>query len=305
MPTPKSWRTAAVALLAAAVVAAGLLASRGLGPDASAQADRPMSLELFLRRFLGLPAAVKVTMGQPRPGPVAGLELVPVTLGEPPRMQTVDVLRSTDGRYVGLAPLIDTRVDPFAEVAGRLDLEQRPSRGNAGALVTIVEYSDFQCPFCRRMSPVVEETMRGPSAGDLRWVYKHFPLRIHPWAEPAAVASECARQVGGNDAFWSLHDLYFAEQDAFTTENHRERVMAWAQKAGLSRARFERCLESPAAKQRVQADLAEGQSLGVDATPTLMINGRKSPGVKTTEELAGMIEQELAYQRERRRVAGE
>lgn len=304
MRTPIPGRITAPVVLA--VLAAGaLLVGDALHRDASAQAERPMSLEVFLRRFYGLPARVRLTVGQPRPAPVAGLETVSVTLGEPPRTQTLEVMRSADGHYVGLAPLIDTRQDPFAQTAARLDLKDRPSRGDAGALVTIVEYSDFQCPYCRRMSPVVEETMTGRLAKDVRWVYKHFPLRIHPWAEPAAIASECARQVGGNEAFWKLHDLYFAEQETFSVENHRARVMAWARKAGLAPARFERCLDGPAAQQKVRADLAEGQAIGVDSTPTLVINGRPSPGLKSAEELAGIIEQEIAYQRERRRVAGE
>jgi choline dehydrogenase-like flavoprotein len=90
------------------------------------------------------------------------------------------------------------------------------------------------------MSPVVHETMNGPLGKDVRWVYKHFPLRSHPWAEPAAVASECARQIGGNDAFWQIHDAYFAEQEGFTADNHRERVLTWVRKQGLPAARFEK-----------------------------------------------------------------
>ncbi len=306
MPTLVSRRTAALATLAAGLVVAGFLASGSLDRDAAAQGERPMPLELFLRRFYGLPNGIKLTLGSGKPSPVTGLETVPVTVGDGERSQTIEVVRSTDGRFVGLAPLLDLRQDPFAPVAASLDLKDRASLGRTDAPVTIVEYSDFQCPFCRRLSPVVHETMDGPLGKDVRWVFKHFPLRgIHPWADPAAVASECARQIGGNGAFWKLHDTFFGEQDAFTVENHRTRVLAWARKQGLPAARFETCLDTDAPKQRVQADFSEGQSLGVNSTPTLVINGRVSPGLKSTQELAGIIEQELTYQRERRRLAGE
>jgi predicted DsbA family dithiol-disulfide isomerase len=79
--------------------------------------------------------------------------------------------------------------------------------------------------------------------------------------------------------------------------------VSWARTQGLPAARFERCLDEAAPKARVQADLAEGQSIGIDSTPTLVINGRVTPGLKSAEELAGLIEQEIAYQRERRRIA--
>jgi protein-disulfide isomerase len=281
-----------------------MLASTAQGGAPAPAGDRPMPLELFLRRFYGLPSAVKVVVGPARPGPAAGVETVPVTVGDGSRAQTIELVRSADGRYVALARFLDLAEDPFAATAAALDLADRPALGRPQAAVTIVEYSDFQCPFCRRMSPVVEATMKGPLARDVRWVFKHFPLRsIHPWAEPAAVASECARQVGGNGAFWRMHDAYFAGQDAFTVENHRGRVVSWARTQGLPAARFERCLDEAAPKARVQADLAEGQSIGIDSTPTLVINGRVTPGLKSAEELAGLIEQEIAYQRERRRIA--
>ncbi|HEX7127492.1 MAG TPA: thioredoxin domain-containing protein [Thermodesulfobacteriota bacterium] len=306
MRIPIRRRSTAIVLAAVVLAAAGVLASSVLGGAPTARDGRSVSLELFLRRFYGLPRTVTVAVGAPRPGPAAGVESVPITVGEGDRAQTIEIIRSTDGRYVALARFLDLAQDPFAATAAAIDLRDRPGRGEPQATVTIVEYSDFQCPYCRRMSPVVDAITSGPLARDVRWVFKHFPLRgIHPWAEPAAVAAECARQVGGDAAFWKLHDLYFDQQDAFTPENHRGRVVRWARTEGLPVARFEACLDSPAPKARVQADFAEGQAIGVDSTPTLVINGRVTPGLKSAEELSALIDQEIAYQRERRRIAGE
>jgi protein-disulfide isomerase len=173
---PTSWRSTAVALTTAVLAAAGMLASTAQGGAPAPAGDRPMPLELFLRRFYGLPSAVKVVVGPARPGPAAGVETVPVTVGDGSRAQTIELVRSADGRYVALARFLDLAEDPFAATAAALDLADRPALGRPQAAVTIVEYSDFQCPFCRRMSPVVEATMKGPLARDVRWVFKHFPL---------------------------------------------------------------------------------------------------------------------------------
>ncbi len=131
-------------------------------------------------------------------------------------------------------------------------LEERASLGRPGAPVTVVEYSSFQCPYCRQLAPVVKATMQGPIGKDVRWVYKHFPLSTQAWSELAAVGAECARRLGGDGKFWALHDLYFDQQPSFTPQNHRKRAVAWAKGAGLPGARFERCLESAEALARAR-----------------------------------------------------
>jgi protein-disulfide isomerase len=287
-------RLARAGAAVAAVVAAAAAAY-------AAPAAPGVPLDLFIRRFDALGPNVKVEVGEAKPSPVAGLEVVPVFVTDDKgRTRQVTVLRSADGRHVviGRFDLLDLTRDPMAGVAQLLDLKDRASLGRADAPVTVVEFSDFQCPYCRRMSGVVHDTLKGPRGKDVRWVYKHFPLaQIHPWAEPAAVAAECARQVGGDAKFWALHDHYFAEQERFTAENHRERAVAWARGAGLSPSRFERCLDGKEAAARVRADLTEGRRLGIDSTPTLVINGVVAPGSRSAEELSALIEQEIAYQR--------
>lgn len=306
MPDPKPRRLMAAALLAAALVAGGALLASRL-PDAASQtasgAAPGMPLEVFIRRHDGLGPEVKIQTGTPQPGPIPGLEAVPVVLSQGERQQRLDVYRTPDGRYLLLGQLLDVTHDPFAGIAARLDLDDRPSLGRAGAPVTIVEYSDFQCPYCRRMAPVTKEIMKGPLGKDVRWVYKHFPLvRIHAWAEPAAVASECARRLGGNPKFWSLHDLYFEEQDSFTAENHRERAVAWARAQSMPAARFEQCLDDPQVLARVREETSEARSLGLSSTPTLVMNGRVTPGARSAAEISALVEAEVAYQRELARL---
>lgn len=307
---------AATAALSAAVGVVGTMAVTATGPFArtgpAAEAGAGgapggpagvVPLDLFLRRWQGIDPEMKIDIGPARPSAVAGLEALPVTLSRNGQTQQVELLRSRDGRYLIAGLLLDLTTDPHAALAGRLDLAGRPSLGRADAPVTVVEYSDFQCPFCRQMAPVVHRTMQGPLGKDVRWVFKHLPLAsIHPWAEPAAVAAECARSVGGDEKFWALHDHYFEQQEAFTVKNHRERTVAWARGAGLPAEAFERCLGDQAPLERVRADAAEARAIGVSSTPTLVINGRLQPGAVPAEPLAAILEQELAYQRARERA---
>jgi protein-disulfide isomerase len=140
-----------------------------------------------------------------------------------------------------------------------------PIRGGRNAKVTVVEFSDFQCPFCSRAEPVVKEVEK-EFGGDVRVVWKHLPLSFHPNAMPAAIASEAARQQG---KFWEMHDKLFAEQKALSEVT----CVRYAKDLGLDAARFERSLRDPATRARVEADAKLAADAGVTGTPTFLVNG--------------------------------
>ncbi len=160
-------------------------------------------------------------------------------------------------------------------------LGDSPQRGPADAWVTIVEFSDFQCPACGAAEPTVAELLaRYPN--DVRLVYKHFPLSsIHLYARPAAIAAECAREQG---RFWEMHDRLFAGQRALSSED----LAAYASAAGLDVAAWQSCLSTPEPAARVDADQALGMKMGVHVTPTFVINGEPLQGsvpLATFEEI--------------------
>ena len=165
-------------------------------------------------------------------------------------------------------------------------LPNDPVTGPASARVQIVEFSDFQCPFCKRVTPILKQlTAKYPTQVKLVW--KDFPLAIHPDARPAAEAAQCARDQG---KFWEYHDKLFDNQSAMTPENLKQ----WAGQMGMDAAKFSACYDNATHRALVQSDMDEGTRAGVSSTPTIFINGRAVVGAQPIEVFDEIIQEELA-----------
>lgn len=185
---------------------------------------------------------------------------------------------------------VERRLEPF-----RVDLETEghPSMGPADAAVTLVEFSDFECPYCGTFFATLERIEE--EYGDrIRIVYRQFPLRqIHPNAQKAAEASLCAEEQG---KFWELHDLMFQEQDSLDVASLEDK----AARLGMDTEAFASCLASGRHAEQVQEDVDAGASIGVTGTPALFVNGRPvEGGAVPFEAVAEIIEQELERAGER------
>jgi len=161
-----------------------------------------------------------------------------------------------------------------------------PVRGKRDAPVTIVEFSDFQCPFCARSNPIVDGVL-AKYPDKVNYVYKHFPLAFHAAARPAAIASIAAQDQG---RFWEMHEVLFKNQASLDASKLED----YAKQAGLDVARFKKDLESKKAEyeKRVDAEFALGQSVDVRGTPTLYIGGKKVR-VRTVDGMSAMIDEQL------------
>jgi protein-disulfide isomerase len=171
--------------------------------------------------------------------------------------------------------------------APRIDVEATgASLGPEDAPVTIIEFSDYQCPYCKRAEPVIQQVLeRYPS--QVRFVYRHFPLdRIHPLARGAAEAAACANDQG---RFWEFHGNLFGEGAEFDKEN----LLRYASDAGLDLVAFQACVDERRFQDAVEADVVDGQRAGVTGTPAFFINGIQIKGVKPIEEFVTIIEKEL------------
>jgi protein-disulfide isomerase len=163
-----------------------------------------------------------------------------------------------------------------------------PFKGGSEAKVTIVEFSDFQCPFCSKGADVVNKIEK-KYGNKVKIAFKHFPLPFHTQAKGASEASLCAHEQGAKN-FWKMHDAMFADQSKLDKEN----LVATAKKIGLKEADFKTCLNSGKFVAKIESDVAEGQVLGLKSTPTFYVNGKLISGAQPIEVFSEVIDEELA-----------
>jgi protein-disulfide isomerase len=189
----------------------------------------------------------------------------------------VDKLRAKASIRVSLEP-------PRLKVAA-----DGPSQGPANAPIELIEFSDFQCPYCLRAHPTLKQVLS--TYGDrIHFVYRNYPLPSHPNARPAAEAAQCAAEQG---QFWAYHDRLFADPNKLSDND----LKASAAALGMDAARFNACFDSHKYRARVEADTQAGNDAGVNGTPAFFINGRMLSGAQPFDEFKRVIDEELANKR--------
>jgi len=213
----------------------------------------------------------------------------------------IPVLVTLDGDFLvsSVFPL-SSGVGNGASEAGNevvnVEVRDSPFKGSETAPVTIVEFSDYECPFCSRFFSqelkLIDENYI--KTGKVRLVYKDFPLsNIHPEAQKAAEAARCVREQGGDESYFLMHDKLFENQASLGIENYKK----WAREIdGIDGDQFDECLDSDKHQSGVLADLAYGQSLGVRGTPYFFINGMKVEGAQAYSVYKQIIDLELGEQ---------
>jgi protein-disulfide isomerase len=180
-----------------------------------------------------------------------------------------------------------------AGVRDRMDPNRRyqvstkgaPVRGDPDAKVAVIEFSDFQCPFCSRAVNTLNQIEQ--TYGDrVRIVFKHMPLDMHPKAPAAHAAAEAAHRQG---KFWPMHNKIFANQREMSLEKYRE----YAQELGLDLKRFDQDVADAAVKARIDADAGEARRLGISGTPAFFVNGRYIPGAVPFEQIRVLLDEDL------------
>lgn len=188
-----------------------------------------------------------------------------------------------------VAPSKPTLPAPPANVDRKALADDDPVKGKADAKVTIIEFSDFQCPFCARFwkdtLPQIQKEYI--DTGKARLIYRDYPLGFHPNAKPAAIAAECADEQG---KFWQLHDKIFQNQAALSPES----LKTWAKDVGLDVKKFDDCFDNQKTAAEVDKDFADGQAAGVQGTPAFFVNGRFISGAQPFSAFKAAIDAELA-----------
>ena len=266
----------AALLLLSLAIGCGGTGGGGGGPAASDDTISTRVVDYFGKAVSTPGVTFKVTKIEPAEIPGWKKGHLEAALGE--QKQDVPFYVSNDGRYLFRSDAVDLTIDPFQAVMQKIKLDGAPSRGPADAKVTIVEFSDFECPYCGQAWEIFEKQVL-PQYGDkVRFVFKQMPLtQIHPFAEDAAVASMCALQQG-NDQFWKVYNGLFAKQGDINKENLPAKVEEIATAAGLDVPKLKECMQGRKSIVAVKTDQAEAAAVGVNGTPTFFVNGRRVQG---------------------------
>lgn len=235
------------------------------------QAQILKTTEAFVRELFAWGPEFQVKTGPLAPSPSNSFYTVPIEVTTNGQTDKGSVFISKDGKTFFRGDMFDMAVNPFADNLSKLHTEGNPSVGPANARVTVVIFSDFQCPHCRLLEGILATLI--PQYPQVRFVYKDYPLTsIHPWAESAAIGARCAFMQSPR-AYAPVQEQIFAEQDLLSTENIWEKLTSYAVQAGLDPEAFKACMTSPEAKGAVDASHQEGDSVSITQTPTIFVNG--------------------------------
>lgn len=241
-----------------------------------ANAALAAKVESYLRVLFGWGPEYKVKLGPVTLSEIPELLKVPVTVNYQGHDENGTVYVTKDAHFMFRGEIRDMSKDPFAETRAKIKLGDSPSLGPADAKLTVVEFSDFECPHCQEMYSILKAVE--PEFPQVRFVFKNFPLeQVHPWAMTAALAGRCVYKTGSSSAFLKFQDSVFTNQEAITADSAWDQLSQYAVSAlgttGSAEA-LHSCMTAPQTKAAVDADVAEGKALGVDSTPTFFINGR-------------------------------
>jgi protein-disulfide isomerase len=257
-------------------------------------------IEQQVRIFYTIPARVKVILGPVKSSEFPNYDALTITFDAGEKKQTYDFLLAKDGKTLLRMTKLDLSKDPFAEIMKKIDVGGRPTRGNSKAKVVAVNYDDFECPFCSRMHQTLFPDLLKEYGDRVLFIYKDFPLaEIHPWATHAAVNANCLA-AQNQDAYWDFADSIHANQKEVNSEKSHDgqfgtldrMTIEQGQKHNLDGAKLQACVKAQQ-DDKVKTSVHEGEALGVEATPTMFVNGEQVNGALSLSELRAVLDRAL------------
>jgi len=268
----------------------------------SAPPDVARKIERQVRSFYTIPPEIKVLVGAITPSTeIPGYDAVSVTIdGGNGKQKEYKFLLSKDRNTMLRMTRFDLTKDPFAELMSKIDIAGRPSRGSKAAKVVVVNFDDFECPYCSRMHQTLFPEILKEYGDRVNFVYRDYPLaEIHPWAIHAAVDANCLASQNA-DAYWDFADYVHANKREVDTEKTMgarfeaidKMAMLQGQKHNLDAATLQSCVKAQN-EDAVRASMKEADGIGVNATPTLFVNGQRIDGLVSTNEIRAALDAAL------------
>jgi len=284
-----------IILAAATALLAQSTPKRASAPDKPA-IDKA-KLEAYVRHLFVWPPPIEVAIGDPRPASIPGFFEVDIRGSQGNASQEEMFYVSKDGQKIIRGTVFDIGQNPFKADLDKIKTEYQPSMGTPGAPVVLVEFSDFECPFCRQQAKMLRDELLKAYPTEVRLYYLDFPLEsLHPWAKSAAMMGRCIFHQNAS-AFWDYHDWIFGHQEEMTPENLKGKVVEFAKGKGVDADQLSKCIDSGATEEEVNKTRAEGKGLDINSTPTMFVNGRRMVGTLQWPDLKRVIDYEVGYQK--------
>jgi protein-disulfide isomerase len=283
-----------VLLIGAAVAAQP---PKGKAPAPKAPTFDKASFETYIRHLNVWQSTIAMQIGDPKPSDLPGFSTVTVRASQGKAHQDEVFYVSKDFKKILRGSVYDATENPFKKDLDKLQTALRPNLGTQGANVVLVEFTDFECPYCREEAKKLRDNMLKDFPKDVHFYFMDFPLeQLHPWAKPAAIAGQCVFKQSA-DVFWEYHDWIFEHQTEITPENLNSKIMEFAKGKKIDSLQLSRCMDTKATEAEVNRTIEMGNALEVSATPTLFVNGRKLSGAVEWPDLKRIIEFEIEYQK--------
>jgi protein-disulfide isomerase len=272
----------------------------GCSAQSAPSAEVLQRIEREVRSYYTVPAHVKIVVGAMKASEFPNYDALTITFEGADKKQTFDFLLSKDNKTLIRLTKLDLSKDPYAEVMKKMNLEGRPIRGNKDAKVVVVNFDDFECPFCSRVHQTIFPELLKEYGDKVAFIYKDYPLaEIHPWAIHAAVDANCLAAQNA-DAYWEYADYLHANQGEINSEKGGEAKLAaldriamqHGQKHSADATKLQACIKAQN-EDAVKASMKEGDALGVDATPTIFVNGQEADGALPASEFRALFDHAL------------
>ena len=253
------------------------------------------ALKIYLQKHFKIPSPDLIKLGPAVKTPFEGLLARQLTVSNEAGQNVMATLffdKSETKAIIG--QYIDAGAEPWGRVnMSGVNLDDHPTQGPADAPVTIVEFADFECPFCAHAFSVLETLINTTYKGKVKVIFKAYPLNVHPWAIKAAEAAECAR-LQNPAAFWDFARYFYTNQGSIDVKNVQDHVDKLAKSQKLDQASLKACMDSSQTSARIKQDQTDGNSIHVSSTPTFFVNGIPIVGLPEGKVLNYVIDSELA-----------
>lgn len=281
-------------LISVCVLSVGLLVEPSGARSAGQEPSLPTAevVEAFLARVFGYDPGVAWRILAIEPSEIPGVAHITVRFSD--RGHATHLYVMPDGQHAVVGEAIPFGPSPFQPIRSKLEEGKGAARGPAKteASISIVEFGDLQCSTCRLAHPVIARLLE--DFPNVRFAFQQFPLPEHAWAVTAATYAECVRQAD-EDIFWKWLDLVYERQREIGSSNVEEKLAGYAAELGMDGEAVKSCAETPDALAAVRESVELGKALGVHATPTLFINGRRFTGIVSVpyEDLKALVRFEI------------